>query len=251
MSLLQVEMVDQVAVVKLDHGVTNALSRQLVAELGDALNQVRQDPAVRGLVLSSVGDRFFCIGLDLPDVYDLPRDEFADYFRAFGRVCMDLYTLPKPTVAALTGHALAGGCILALCCDYRLMAEGRKLMGLNEVKLGVPVPYLGDCILRQLVGARHAREVTGTGEFFPPEEALCLGLVDQVLPPAEVLPQAIAKAQALGALPAAAFAMIKRNRTEPVTQQWDAHLTARDEAMLDLWYAPEARALLKAAREKF
>lgn len=75
-----------------------------------------------------------------------------------------LYTLPKPVVAAITGHAIAGGCILALCCDYRFISEGRKLMGLNEVKLGVPVPYLADRVLHALVGTRYAREIIESGE---------------------------------------------------------------------------------------
>ena len=71
---------------------------------------------------------------------------------------------------------------MALCCDYRFIAEGRKLMGLNEVKLGVPVPYLGDCILRHLVGARHARDIMDTGDFYHPEVLLQMGMVDQALP---------------------------------------------------------------------
>ena len=98
-----------------------------------------------------------------------------------------LFTFPKPTAAAISGHAIAGGCILTLCCDYRYIAEGRKLMGLNEIKLGVPVPYVADCILRSLVGFRHAREIMESGDFYQPETSFQKGLVDAVLPLENVL----------------------------------------------------------------
>jgi enoyl-CoA hydratase/carnithine racemase len=251
MSLIRMEIQDHVAVVKLDHGVTNAINLPLVNELTEVLRQAKRDSNVRGLVLTSANDKFFSIGLNLPELYGLPKDEFAVFFRAFARAGLELFTLPKPTVAALTGHALAGGCIMALCCDYRVMAAGRKLMGLNEIKLGVPVPYLADCILRHLVGVRTAREVTDTGEFYPPEELLRMGLVDQVLPSEQVLPWAIEKARTLGAYPPAAFAGIKRNRVQPVEAQVLAQEEEEERLFLNLWYGDEARARLKAALEKF
>ena len=251
MSLIHMDVQDHVAIVKLDHGVTNAINLPLVNELAEALQQVKRDPNVHGLVLGSANDKFFSIGLSLPELYGLPKDEFAGFWQAFTHLGLELFTLPKPTVAALTGHALAGGCIVALCCDYRVMAAGRKLMGLNEIKLGVPVPYLADCILRHLVGARAAREVTDTGEFYPPEELLRLGLVDQVLPPEQVLSWAIEKARTLGAYPPAAFAGIKHNRVQPVAAQVLAQEEKEERLFLDLWYGDEARARLKAALEKF
>ena len=180
--MIRTEVRDEVALVQLDRPVTNALDLELVHELGQALQGVRHDPHVRGLVLASSNVKFFSIGFDIPSLFDLPREEFQTFYRDFNRMCLDLYTLPRPAVAAITGHATAGGCILALCCDYRFIAEGRKLVGLNEIRLGVPVPYLADCILRHLVGVRLARDVMDSGEFYPPATSLQMGLVDQVLP---------------------------------------------------------------------
>jgi enoyl-CoA hydratase/carnithine racemase len=151
----------------------------------------------------------------------------------------------------MTGHAIAGGCILALCCDYRFIAEGRKLMGLNEIKLGVPVPYLADCVLRHVVGARHAREIVETGEFYGPDKLLQMGVVDQVMPLEQVLPKAIEKAASLGTLPQAAFALIKRNRVEMVEAHILAHLEEKERVFLERWYSPEARERLEEAMEKF
>ncbi|MEE8391251.1 MAG: enoyl-CoA hydratase/isomerase family protein [Anaerolineae bacterium] len=137
--ILYTEYRDRVAIVKLNRPVTNALNLQLVDELTETLQNVRHDANVHSLVLGSSNEKFFSIGFDIPQLFELDRESFTKFYQAFNRVCLDLYTLPKPTVAAIPGHAIAGGCILALCCDYRLIAQGRKLMGLNEIKLGVPI----------------------------------------------------------------------------------------------------------------
>jgi len=152
MKMISVERHDQVSVLKLNRGATNALNLQLVTCLVENLNSVRDDPKVRSLVICSSNDKFFSIEFDIPELIQLKKRDFKVFYQAFNQVCLDLYTFPKPTIAAITGHAVAGGCILALCCDYRLIATGRRLVGLNEIKLGVPVPYLGDCILQQVVG---------------------------------------------------------------------------------------------------
>jgi enoyl-CoA hydratase/carnithine racemase len=249
--MIKVTVEDGVAVVRLDRGVINALNLQLIKELAETLQRVKLDSEVQGLVLGSANDKFFSIGFDIPQLFELPRDDFGRFYQAINRLFLDLYTLPKPTVAAITGHAIAGGCILALCCDYRFIAEGRKLMGLNEIKLGVPVPYPADCILRHLVGWRFARDVMESGEFFESEKLLRMGMVDQILPLEQVLPSSIEKSRALGALSPAAFAMIKRNRVEAVAAQILAHLEDKERLFVERWYSDEVRERLKEAMAKF
>ena len=251
MKMIRIEHHGEVAIVKLDRGVTNTIDLQLVEELSETLQGVTHDPGVHSLVLGSSNERFFSIGFDIPQLFGLARQDFKFFYQTFNRVCMDLYTLPKPTIAAITGHVIAGGCILALCCDYRFIARGRKLMGLNEIRLGVPVPYLADCILRHVVGVRYAREITDTGEFYQPEESLQMGIVDQVLPLEQVLPKSVEKARLLGALPQEPFAMIKRNRVERVEAQVLTRLEEKERFFVDRWYSDEARERLREAMERF
>jgi enoyl-CoA hydratase/carnithine racemase len=251
MELIHRQYHDGVTLLQLNRAVTNALNLQLVRELSENLKRARDDPKVRGLVLGSTNDKFFSIGFDIPELFELAKDDFVPFFQTFNRLCLDLYTWPKPTIAAITGHAIAGGCILALCCDYRLIAQGRKLMGLNEIQLGVPVPYVADRILEQLVGAQNAREITYTGKFYSPEALLPMGMIDQVLPLEQVLQQAIEKAKSLGALPPDAFAMIKRNRTEIVEAQIQERLTEKEQYFIECWYASQARERLREAIKKF
>lgn len=251
MKFIRMEYCDNTAILKLKRGVTNALNLQLINQLGESLREVTDDSDVLGLVVASSNDKFFSIGFDIPELLQLARKDFTVFYQAFNRVCIDLFTLPKPTVAAITGHAIAGGCILALCCDHRFIAEGRKLMGLNEIKLGVPVPYPGDCILRHTVGVRNAREVSGTGDFYRPEESLRLGMVDKVLSIEQVLPKSIEKAGSLGTLPHEAFGAIKRNRVEMVEALIVANLAEKEQFFIDCWYSDEARKRLKEAIKKF
>ena len=251
MSSMSVDYQDTVALARLSRGVTNALDLDLVNELGALLERIERDPGTRALVLGSQADKFFSIGFDIPHLFELPRRDFKVFYTAFNRVCLSLYTLPKPTVAAITGHAVAGGCILALCCDYRFIAEGKKLMGLNEIKLGVPVPYLADCALRNIVGTRYARDMMDTGEFYAPEDLGRMGLVDEVLPVGDVMPKAVEKARLLGAWPPSAYALIKRNRVEQIERRVLAQREEKERLFVDCWYSEEARRRLKEAIEKF
>ncbi|MBU7037424.1 MAG: enoyl-CoA hydratase/isomerase family protein [Theionarchaea archaeon] len=227
---VHIEYNDEVAVVRLARGVTNAINLELVQELHN---------------------KFFSIGWDIPELYYFDRRNFTEFFRAFARLQIDLFTLPIPTIAAMTGHAVAGGCILALCCDYRYIAEGKKFMGLNEVKLGVPIPYPVDCILRSIAGTRIARTMTEFGEFYLPEQLLEMGIVDCAAPLEEVLPLSVEKAQVLGALPRNARAAIKRDRTEIVEAQILPHLEEKERTFLDCWFSPEARHQLEEQMKKF
>ena len=251
MSMMSVDYRDTVAIVKLNRGVTNALNLELVNELGALLEKMEHDPGTSALVLGSSNDKFLSIGFDIPHLFDLPRQDFETFYSAINRMYLRLYTLPMPTVAAITGHAVAGGCILALCCDYRLIAEGKKLMGLNEIKLGVPVPYLADCALQSIVGTRYARDMMDMGDLYAPPDALQMGLVDEVLPVGDVLPRAIEKARLLGAWPPSAFALIKRNRVEDIDQQVLARREEKERLFVDCWYSDEARRRQREAIARF
>jgi len=248
---LQVQHVDEIAVITLTKGVTNAIDGALVAQLSTVLHDAASNPEVRALVLAGSNSKFFSIGFDIPSLYDLSRDEFVHFYNAFNLVCMQLYSLPKPSVAAISGHALAGGCILALCCDQRIIAGGRKLMGLNEVKLGVPVPFIAECMLRQLIRGSEARHVLETGEFYLPEQLLAMGLVDGIEPVDRLLAVAIETTRCLASPPLSAYAAIKRSRIEVVQAEVSAKLEERNRIFYESWYSPEARRLLRAAMDKF
>ena len=124
-------------------------------------------------------------------------------------------------------------------------------MGLNEIKLGLPVPYVADCVLRNLVGFRHARGIMDSGDFYPPEVSHQMGLVDGVLPPEELLPQSIEKVKLLGSYPENAFATIKANRVESIEKEIRANLEEREQRFLSSWFSSASQELLREATANF
>ncbi|MCK4941833.1 enoyl-CoA hydratase/isomerase family protein [candidate division WOR-3 bacterium] len=251
MKFIDVECREGIGIVRLTRDVTNAINLKLVNELSNRIRIIKEDVGISGVVLTSANDKFFSIGFDIPELIKLSKDAFKEFYHSFNQLCIELYTFPKPVIAAIIGHAVAGGCILTICCDYRYIAEGRNLMGLNEIKLGVPLPYPADCILRQIVDDRAARIVLDTGDFFPPDETLKMGLVDEVIPLDQVVARSIEKVKSITALSSSAFEMIKRNRTEKVETQIRSSLLDKEKIFIEMWYSAETRRKLEAALEKF
>ena len=245
-----VEIVDsgKVALLRLNNGVTNAINSELLEDLSEAILMIRKE--FRGMILAG-GDKFFCIGLDLPALIHLNRTEMSDFFYRFSDLVLSLFTLPLPTCCAISGHATAGGAVLALTGDYRFAAAGKKLIGLNEVKLGVPVPYLADLMLRQIVTDRAATEMLYGGEYMTTSEAKNIGLVDEVLPQEDVEGRAVEKVSKIADLPQSAFSAIKANRVETIKTKYEESYKSQNELFLDCWFTEPVQALLKEASLKF
>jgi enoyl-CoA hydratase/carnithine racemase len=246
----RVETVDRgkVAILRLNNGVTNAINPELLEDLSEALLMIRKE--FRGMVLAG-GDKFFCIGFDLPALINFNRAEMSDFFYRFDDLALSLFTLPLPTCCAISGHATAGGGVLALTGDYRFSAAGKKFIGLNEIKLGVPVPYLADLMLRQTVSDRAATEMLYGGEYITTSEAANIGLVDEVLSQQDVEGRAVEKISKIAGLPQAAFSAIKGNRVETVRSRYEENHKSKNEFFLDCWFTEPVQALLKEASQKF
>jgi enoyl-CoA hydratase/carnithine racemase len=250
-TLVEIEERENIAVMKFTNGVTNPINLDFIKELSDSLKTLEEDSSVTGVVLTGSNDKFFSIGFDLPTLYKKGKKEIRTFYVAYNRLSLFLYTYPKPTVAAMNGHAIAGGCILALCCDYRVIASGRKLMGLNEIKLGLPVPYPGDVILKEIIGSRYAQMIMEMGDFYGPDELMQMGMVNQIEKQKGVLEKSIEQARLLGGYPAQAFGMIKRNRVNKVKKHIMEDLDEKENYFLKCWFSDETRKLLKEAKKKF
>jgi enoyl-CoA hydratase/carnithine racemase len=251
MTLTGIELNDSVGILKLNNGITNPLDLGFLNEILDNLDNLKNDPNVASLVLTSGNNKFFSIGFNLPVLIDQSRDEVTTFFSTFNRLCMDLFTFPKPTLAAIPGHAVAGGCILTLCCDQRFIADGHKLMGLNEIKLGVSIPYPGACMLQQITGIQNAGKIMELGDFYEPPESLEMGLLDQVIPLEDLLPRSIAKAKEMGELPAEVYGLIKNERTRLVQDLVQANLAMKEEKFIKCWFLDDTRGRLREAAKKF
>lgn len=189
------EKKDGIAVVTFNRPkVLNALNRQTIEELRDALLDAKNDDTVRVLILTGAGEKAFVAGADISELAQQTPVRGKE-FSLFGQSVFHLLeTMGKPSVCAINGFALGGGCEMALCCTMRIASKTAKL-GQPEVKLGIMPGYGGSQRLARLCGKGVAHELCLTGEMIPAEEALRIGLVNHVYEPAELLPaaEAIAK----------------------------------------------------------
>jgi len=237
-----------VAVLRLANGVTNAIGGELVGELSMAVNEVQN--RYHGLVLAG-NTKFFSIGLDVPNLLLLDRSAMADFWSRFEDLVITLYTMPIPTACAIRGHATGGGAILALACDFRFMADGKRLIALNEVKIGLPVPYLADLMLRQIVMDRVAVEMEFCSGFLGPHQAKAAGLADAVCDEKAVEDQALEKILAVSAMPRVAFALTKQHRIREIPLRFETIRQDLNRSFMDCWFAPATQTLLKEAAAKF
>jgi Delta3-Delta2-enoyl-CoA isomerase len=250
MEHVHAERSDGLLILTLARGKANALNAELIEELHGAVTDAAADASVRGLVLASDRPRFFSSGFDIREVFGYDREGMAAFFGRFIDVYESLYHFPKPAVAALSGHTFAGGAILAVTCDFRIMAEGDFGFALNEINLGLALTPTIRRMVVDAVGIVHAREVMLLGEPLTPARALEIGLVRELAPADQVRGRAIAFARALAAKPAVAYREIKYSLRDfnggPDAPTDRASLGK----FLDMWFSAEAQTARKAISAK-
>lgn len=250
MEHLQSERDGNLVVLTLSRGKANALNYALVEELCGAVESAAADDSVRGLVLASACPRFFSSGFDFREVFAYDREGMGTFFGRFIDLFESLYSFPKPAVAALSGHTFAGGAILAIACDFRIMAEGDFGFALNEINLGLAVtPTIGR-MLEDAVGVARGREILLFGEPITPARALEIGLVRELAPAGQVRHRAINCARFLAAKPPIAYREIKRSLRQssaPERTSGDREILNR---FLDMWFSIEAQDARRAVTAK-
>ncbi|CAG4974535.1 enoyl-CoA hydratase/isomerase family protein [Novilysobacter luteus] len=243
----RVEVVTHGAIVelRLARSPVNALDPALCRDLRAAIDAAVIGEA-RGIVLSG-GPKVFSAGLDVPYLVGLGEDRAAltAAWQAFFAAARAIATCPVPVAAAITGHSPAGGCVLALCCDYRVMAAGDFRIGLNETQVGLVAPEGIQRLMRRVVGTARAERLLVAGELVEAERALRIGLVDELAPPEEVTARAIAWLQHLLALPREAMSHTRRiARADMIEALEPEHIEL--DRFVEAWYAEGTQAALKA-----
>lgn len=179
MTTARLESQGHIAILRLDKPRGNAIDEPLLDDLEQACRILSKDDGFRGVLLASSHPKVFCPGLDLVTLVAYDRPTLQRFMLRFAQAIWSLYALPKPMVAALSGHALAGGCILALTADHRVLRPGVQI-GLNEVRLGVPLPWSVSVLLRASLAPQAFGRVALLGNNLTGEEALAAGLVHEL-----------------------------------------------------------------------
>ena len=179
MNTIQVTIKDKTAVIGLNRGRSNAINAEMVSELSAMVKNVENDDAINGLILTGK-EGFFSAGLDLIELYDYDESSIKKFWIDFLALVGTLASFKKPFISAINGHSPAGGCVLSICSDYRIMVDGKYIIGLNEVPVGIIVPdsifHLYSFWLGQAASYRYLLE----GRLMSTSEALENRLIDQL-----------------------------------------------------------------------
>ena len=245
---MQIERLGDAVVLRMRAGKANAIGPAWLARMETLLDEALAAQP-RALVITGY-ESFFSAGLDLPALDTLGRDQMGSFVVAFSRTMLRVFELPLPVVAAINGHAIAGGCVLALQADVRIGARTDFRMGLNEVQLGIALPAVVLETLRAQVPPQSLLPVALEGRLFAPEEALTLGLLHELVAPERLEQRAAERALELGSLPPQAFAAIKRAIRAPVVQRLRDLVSEDAGAWADSWSSDEGRERRRQAIER-
>lgn len=234
--------------VQMNRPPANALSPDLVRALDKALAEAIDSGA--GAVVLSGLPGMFSAGLDVPTLLMLDRDGVRSAWSDFLGLLRSIAESPVPTAAAITGHSPAGGAVISLFCDYRVMAEGEFKIGLNEVEVGIILPLFMFRALERLVGPRQAERLATAAMMVSSDEALDIGMVDEVVPMEEVVPRCLARCERLVSLPPRAMAETRANARRGLIELFDRVDDRFMDELVDLWFSDETHAALTALVER-
>ncbi len=249
MTSINFSIADGIAHIIFNNGVTNPISTKFVNDFEQLLPQLESD-SCKGVIIKG-GEKFFSMGLNLPELLELERAEMEDFFTRFDDICYRIYSLNKPTMSVIEGHAVAGGAVLALMTDYRYAADSTKFFGLNEIKIGVPVPYLTSLVVHAIAPGLTAKELLYSGEFLPFPDASKSEIIDCTFPADELNLAAETKIKQLASFNQQTFSAMKNNQIEKVQTLYLKNKEFKNKEFLDCWFSQQSQELLKEAAKNF
>jgi len=241
---VRLTITDGIGVIRLSREHGNAINEQLVDDLSAACGEIAADDRIRGVLLAADG-RLFCPGLDLQELVELDRAALERFVHDFVRCVAESYALTKPMVAAIHGHAVAGGYVLTLAADWRVLREGARV-GLNEVQVGVPLPFGVSMILRESVPRLHLEQVALLGKNYASAEALEAGLVHEVHPGPDFEEHCLERLREFLTRDLTAMTITKRYLRSSVVERIREHDSRLVPEFLDAWFRPETRTRVRA-----
>ncbi len=240
MSTFQITVTDRLAMIALDRGRSNPINHQMVKELTECIKTLENDESIGGLILTGK-EGFFSSGIDLIETYDYNENQSREFWVDFLDMQRVLVAFKKPMVAAISGHSPAGGCVLAICCDYRVMAEGKFVIGLNEIPVGIIVPDSIFNLYAFWLGQRKAYQYLMEGKLLNVNEAFEAGLIDEICAPENIMDNAEKKIRAYMQMNPVTWSQSKLNLRKGLIDKLSGDQTDTLNKMLEQWWSPATR----------
>jgi enoyl-CoA hydratase/carnithine racemase len=244
------EKQESIGHVVLDRPPANSYDKAFMEELAAAIDEAGRDVAVKAIVLRSANEKFFSAGADGSVFAKSGLDEQNAFVVCANEAMGKFESVPKVVVAAISGHCLGGGLEMALCCDFRVAAEGSYRIGLPEVSLGLLPGTGGTQRLPRLIGRQKALDLMLRGTTMPPQDALAAGIVDEVVPAAELLDKVLERVRAYATGPAFAIGRIKKAAVLGFGMPLAEGLKLERQLLIELFKSEDAKEGVTAFVEK-
>jgi enoyl-CoA hydratase len=239
-SMIKIEQQEGIAIMCLNKPPVNAIDRRLVDDGMKCLLKLSADKDIRGLIITGSG-KCFCAGLDLKVAPYYSVFEQRKMVEELNNIVLKLYGFPIPTVAAVNGHAIAGGFILAISCDYRIGTTLECKIGVTESRVGIPFPVSTMEVLRAELSPAVARKMTLVGRNLGPQEALQNGILDELQQPEHILFRAKEVAMDLGAMPRDTYVQIKHQLRGNTIRRIQKVINEGSDPLLNKWIKEEGK----------
>jgi enoyl-CoA hydratase len=246
--MIHIERQNRVVILRMENGKVGALDLEFLQELREKLAQLHNE-GTGAVVLTGTGSSFSA-GVDLYRVLQGGNDYLRRFLPALEVCLRELLEFPRPIVAAVNGHAIAGGCVIVCACDHRIMAEGTGRIGVTELLVGVPFPDLLLEFVRERVASHHFQNIVYSGRTFSPFDALQVGLVDELASAETLLAKAIEVASRLAAISQQTFAITKAQIRRETLERAARYTRENEKAILEVWSSAETHDRIEAYLKK-
>ena len=233
-----------IGIISIDRPPVNAINPELVSSLSQALNSFKSNDKINGVILQG-RDGIFSAGLDITHLFPKDREYIDSFWKDFSTILLNMFSFPKPLYSSISGHCPAGGTVMVIMSDYRIMSKGKYVIGLNEVDVGLTVPYGIGMVFQYVMGNRNAEELLLKAKLISPDEALRVGLVDELCPPETLLDttlERIAVASDLYSPQQTKTKQILREQTLNIVQQ---NFDRDAQLILDSWFSESGQQRLE------
>ncbi|WP_372714843.1 enoyl-CoA hydratase/isomerase family protein [Ilyobacter sp.] len=244
MTFVTLKKQDGVGILTISRGNVNPINEKFVDELTVAFKTIEKDKEINSVILTGYG-KFFSFGFDIPEFLSYSKENFSGYVKKFTELYTLIFTFSKPVIASLNGHTMAGGCMLAMACDYRIMASGKSKISLNELTFGATVLAGSVEMLRFIVGNANSSKILYSGKMYSSQEAKEMGLIDEVAELEDLTSISLEKAKDLGDRSSEAFHSIKKLIRKPVAEEMKKREIESIKEFVEIWYSSSTQENLK------
>ena len=231
---------NQIKIIQLNRKKANALNYDLIKSISEHLNKIKSDESVKGIILTG-HEGMFSAGLDIVELYDKDREYMKNFWFLFSNLLLQIYSYPKLIFTAISGHCPAGGTVISIMTDYRIMAKGKYVIGLNEVAVGLTMPISIGKVFQSLLGNRTAEKMTLLGQLVDPLKAYQIGLIDEVVSSQDLLTRSKEEMNSWLKLPYNKQINSKLSLRSDIINIMKENINSKSDNFIDSWFSSECR----------